>query len=102
MLLEKKIAIVYGAGGAVGGAVARGFAREGAKVHLTGRDQQALFERPLPFRWRLHHRNDGEDRQREHAQRRCRHFRHKAPGRLQSHRSIADSPRPFAEIRQRS
>jgi len=42
MLLEKKIAIVYGAGGAVGGAVARGFAREGAKVHLTGRDQQAL------------------------------------------------------------
>src|SRR5678815_3216422 len=42
MLLEKKIAIVYGAAGAVGGAVARAFAREGAKVHLTGRDQRAL------------------------------------------------------------
>jgi NAD(P)-dependent dehydrogenase (short-subunit alcohol dehydrogenase family) len=42
MLLENKIAIVYGAGGAVGGAVARAFAREGAKVHLTGRDQRRL------------------------------------------------------------
>src|SRR4029079_6938995 len=42
MLLESKIAIVYGAGGAVGGAVARAFAREGAKVHLTGRDQRRL------------------------------------------------------------
>jgi NAD(P)-dependent dehydrogenase (short-subunit alcohol dehydrogenase family) len=42
MLLENKIAIVYGAGGAVGGAVARAFAREGAKVYLTGRDVRAL------------------------------------------------------------
>ena len=30
MLLEKKNAIIYGAGGAIGGAVARAFAREGA------------------------------------------------------------------------
>ncbi|MBC7813881.1 MAG: SDR family oxidoreductase [Burkholderiales bacterium] len=37
MLLENKNAIVYGAGGAVGGAVARAFAREGAKVFLAGR-----------------------------------------------------------------
>ncbi len=42
MLLENKSAIIYGAGGAVGGAVARAFAREGAKVFLTGRDPAAL------------------------------------------------------------
>jgi NAD(P)-dependent dehydrogenase (short-subunit alcohol dehydrogenase family) len=37
MLLENKTAVIYGAGGAVGGAVARTFAREGAKLFLTGR-----------------------------------------------------------------
>lgn len=37
MLLANKVAVVYGAGGAVGGAVSRVFAREGAKVFLTGR-----------------------------------------------------------------
>lgn len=37
MLLEEKVAVIYGAGGAVGGAVARAFAREGARVFLTGR-----------------------------------------------------------------
>jgi NAD(P)-dependent dehydrogenase (short-subunit alcohol dehydrogenase family) len=37
MLLENKNAVIYGAGGAVGGAVARAFAREGAKVFLAGR-----------------------------------------------------------------
>jgi NAD(P)-dependent dehydrogenase (short-subunit alcohol dehydrogenase family) len=37
MLLEKKIAVIYGAGGAVGAAVARALARQGAKVFLTGR-----------------------------------------------------------------
>jgi len=37
MLLEDKSAIVYGGGGAIGGAVARAFAREGAKVFLAGR-----------------------------------------------------------------
>jgi NADP-dependent 3-hydroxy acid dehydrogenase YdfG len=37
MLLENKTAIIYGAGGAIGGAVARTFAREGAKVFLSGR-----------------------------------------------------------------
>jgi NAD(P)-dependent dehydrogenase (short-subunit alcohol dehydrogenase family) len=37
MLLENKKALIYGAGGAIGGAVARNFAREGAKVFLAGR-----------------------------------------------------------------
>lgn len=37
MLLENKTAIVYGAGGPIGGAVAGAFAREGAKVFLAGR-----------------------------------------------------------------
>jgi NAD(P)-dependent dehydrogenase (short-subunit alcohol dehydrogenase family) len=36
MLLENKIAVIYGAGGAIGSAVACAFAREGAKVFLTG------------------------------------------------------------------
>jgi NAD(P)-dependent dehydrogenase (short-subunit alcohol dehydrogenase family) len=38
MLLENKNAIIYGAAGAVRGAVARAFAREGARVFLTGRN----------------------------------------------------------------
>src|SRR5215510_10409987 len=37
MLLRNKVAVIYGAGGAVGGAVARAFAREGATLFLTGR-----------------------------------------------------------------
>ncbi len=37
MLLEDKVAVVYGAGGAIGGAVARAFAQEGARVFPTGR-----------------------------------------------------------------
>jgi NAD(P)-dependent dehydrogenase (short-subunit alcohol dehydrogenase family) len=37
MLLEEKNAVVYGAGGAVGRAVARSFGREGARVFLAGR-----------------------------------------------------------------
>src|SRR6266511_1818111 len=36
MLLESKNAIIYGAGGPIGGAVARAFAREGARVFLAG------------------------------------------------------------------
>ena len=42
MLLEKKNAVIYGAGGAVGGAVARTFAREGAKVFLAGRMLESI------------------------------------------------------------
>jgi len=37
MMLTDKVAVIYGAGGAVGGAVARAFARQGAKLYLTGR-----------------------------------------------------------------
>ncbi len=37
MFLENKIAVIYGAGGSIGGAVTRAFAREGASVFLTGR-----------------------------------------------------------------
>jgi 3-oxoacyl-[acyl-carrier protein] reductase len=37
MLLKDKIAVVYGAGGKIGSAVTRAFAREGAKVFLAGR-----------------------------------------------------------------
>jgi len=36
MMLKDKVAVIYGAGGDIGGAVARAFAREGAKLFLTG------------------------------------------------------------------
>ena len=36
MMLKDKVAVIYGAGGGIGGAVARAFAREGATVYLTG------------------------------------------------------------------
>lgn len=44
MLLEGKNAVIYGGGGSIGGAVARAFAREGAKVHLAGRTMERLEE----------------------------------------------------------
>lgn len=44
MLLKDKTAIIYGAGGPVGGAVAKAFAREGAQVFLAGRSAQKLEE----------------------------------------------------------
>ncbi|MDX6338951.1 MAG: hypothetical protein QOG05_6291 [Streptosporangiaceae bacterium] len=37
MILKDKVAVVYGAGGAIGGAVARAFAGEGARLFVTGR-----------------------------------------------------------------
>jgi NAD(P)-dependent dehydrogenase (short-subunit alcohol dehydrogenase family) len=37
MLLRDKVAVIYGAGGAIGSAVARSFAREGSELFLTGR-----------------------------------------------------------------
>ena len=42
VLLENKTAVIYGGGGSVGGAVARAFAREGARVFLAGRTLPAL------------------------------------------------------------
>src|SRR5256884_5814416 len=37
MMLQDKVAVIYGAGGAIGGAVAHAFAAEGARLFLTGR-----------------------------------------------------------------
>jgi NAD(P)-dependent dehydrogenase (short-subunit alcohol dehydrogenase family) len=42
MMLEHKVAVIYGAGGPIGGAVARAFAREGANVFLAGRTKAKL------------------------------------------------------------
>lgn len=42
MLLENRNAIIYGGGGSIGGAVARAFAREGARVFLAGRTEAPL------------------------------------------------------------
>ena len=42
MLLENKVAVIYGAGGPIGGAVSRAFAREGARNFLAGRTKAKL------------------------------------------------------------
>jgi 3-oxoacyl-[acyl-carrier protein] reductase len=42
MLLKNKNAVIYGAAGSIGGAVARAFAQEGARVFLTGRTLDTL------------------------------------------------------------
>jgi 3-oxoacyl-[acyl-carrier protein] reductase len=42
VLLEDKNAVIYGGGGSIGGAVARAFAREGARVFLAGRTRATL------------------------------------------------------------
>jgi 3-oxoacyl-[acyl-carrier protein] reductase len=42
VLLEGKNAVIYGGGGAIGGAVAETFAREGAQVFLAGRTADKL------------------------------------------------------------
>jgi 3-oxoacyl-[acyl-carrier protein] reductase len=42
MVLEGKVAIVYGGGGVIGGAAARAFARAGATVHVAGRTRDKL------------------------------------------------------------
>lgn len=42
MLLQGKVAIVYGGSGAVGGAVAKAFAREGARVFVAARRREPL------------------------------------------------------------
>jgi NAD(P)-dependent dehydrogenase (short-subunit alcohol dehydrogenase family) len=39
MMLQNKVAVIYGAGGSIGGAVARACACEGAKLFLTGRQR---------------------------------------------------------------
>jgi 3-oxoacyl-[acyl-carrier protein] reductase len=42
MLLQNKVAVVYGAAGAVGGTAARTFAREGAHVFVVGRTRETI------------------------------------------------------------
>ncbi|MEU4393850.1 SDR family oxidoreductase [Kribbella sp. NPDC023855] len=42
LLLSDKNAVIYGGGGAIGGAIARVFAREGARVFIAGRTQAKL------------------------------------------------------------
>ena len=42
MLLQNRTTIVHGGSGAIGSAVARAYAREGAEVHLTGRTRATL------------------------------------------------------------
>jgi 3-oxoacyl-[acyl-carrier protein] reductase len=44
MLLQDKTAVIYGGAGSIGAAVARGFAREGARVFLAGRTRSKLDE----------------------------------------------------------
>ena len=44
MLLENKNAVIYGAGGSIGSAVARAFARQGAKVYIAGLTVESLEE----------------------------------------------------------
>jgi NAD(P)-dependent dehydrogenase (short-subunit alcohol dehydrogenase family) len=42
MRLEGKVAVIYGGGGAIGGAVARAYGAEGARVFLAGRHRASL------------------------------------------------------------
>jgi NAD(P)-dependent dehydrogenase (short-subunit alcohol dehydrogenase family) len=42
VLLDGKVAVIYGGGGSIGGACARAFAREGARLYLVGRTQATL------------------------------------------------------------
>jgi NAD(P)-dependent dehydrogenase (short-subunit alcohol dehydrogenase family) len=42
MMLKDKVAVIYGAAGGIGSAVARAFAREGATVFLTGRSLESV------------------------------------------------------------
>jgi NAD(P)-dependent dehydrogenase (short-subunit alcohol dehydrogenase family) len=42
MLLQDKTAVIYGAGGTIGGAVAEAFAAEGARLFLAGRTRANL------------------------------------------------------------
>ena len=42
MLLKDKVAVIYGAGGNIGGAVARAFSADGARLFLVGRTRAKL------------------------------------------------------------
>jgi NAD(P)-dependent dehydrogenase (short-subunit alcohol dehydrogenase family) len=47
LMLKNKVAVIYGAGGGIGGAVARAFAREGAKIFLTGRHRAPVVTKEI-------------------------------------------------------
>jgi NAD(P)-dependent dehydrogenase (short-subunit alcohol dehydrogenase family) len=47
MLLQNKVAVIYGAGGAIGGAISRAFEAEGATLRNPGREVDALDERAV-------------------------------------------------------
>lgn len=49
-MLKEKTAVIYGGGGAIGGAVARAFAREGARVFLAGRTRAKLEQVAVAIR----------------------------------------------------
>src|SRR5512137_2001811 len=51
MLLKDKVAVIYGAGGPIGDAVAHAFAREGARVFLAGRTKAKLDKVADEIRW---------------------------------------------------
>ena len=51
MLLEDKVAVIYGAGGSIGGAVARAFTREGARVFLAGSTKAKLDKVADEIQW---------------------------------------------------
>lgn len=42
MLLDDKVAVIYGGGGAIGGAVARAFAAEGARLYISGHHREPV------------------------------------------------------------
>ena len=46
MMLRDKIAVIYGASGSIGSAVACTFAREGARLFLAGRTLTRVEARP--------------------------------------------------------
>lgn len=50
MLLAGRNAVIYGGGGSIGGAVARAFARHGARVFLAGRNLEPLERVAGPIR----------------------------------------------------
>jgi NAD(P)-dependent dehydrogenase (short-subunit alcohol dehydrogenase family) len=51
MMLQDKVAVIYGAGGAIGSAVARAFAAEGAKVFPTGRSLASVAPVAKEIAW---------------------------------------------------
>jgi NAD(P)-dependent dehydrogenase (short-subunit alcohol dehydrogenase family) len=63
-MLDGKIAVIYGAAGPIGAAMARGFARHGARVFLAGRTETTLraVAESIPDAMAQHHVVDALDR----------------------------------------